>query len=126
MNRKLHFLQLFLLFSIIANGVSAVSGYYIKLNGDTVKGAFLNIPDNGNPYQIDFIPASSNDVVSLRPEEVRLMKVGNYEYFLPYNGTRMLNQGSTETISTFLRQIGESNGYNFYSYSDSKRVNLFY
>jgi hypothetical protein len=133
--RKLSLPVFLLLFIFNLKGnLFAASGYYIKLDGDTVKGSFLNVPDTGNPDQVQFNPAGSQETVILKPEEVKAFRVSTFEFFVAYNGTRMMNPVSTSeadqstpvVIHSFLRQIGEAAGYSFFSYSDQKRVNLFY
>ncbi len=125
---------LFAFLALFSGDSKAASGYYINLNGDTVRGNFSNLPETGNPSRVDFIPGGSTEVMVLRPGDVRGFRVGNYDFYLSYSGPRLLNSGdgsgssgsSVDTITTFLRDIGETGGYTFYSYSDSKRVNLFY
>jgi hypothetical protein len=109
--------------------LQAASGYYIKLNGDTVRGVFGSIPDNSNPGIVQFTPSNANEAVVLRPQDIRSFRSGSYDNFLAYNGMRTLSAdgGNTlDTLHTFLRQIGETNGYSFYTFSDNRGLTLFY
>jgi hypothetical protein len=106
----------------------ATSGYYVKQNGDTIRGNFSNVAENGNPLTVDFMPSNSSTLLTLKPEDVRCMRIGNLEYFVSYNGpvTKTTDgTNTTENMHLFLRQITESNGYSFYTYNDQQPI-LFY
>src|SRR4051812_9568243 len=117
---KSPFPAIVLILTLISNQIVAVSGYCVKLTGDTVNGKFYNVPDIGNPSTVEFTANGASEPVQLTPQTVKSFRVGNYEYFLSYNGSRKLNplnsadanvkSDSSEIIHTFLREIGETNG----------------
>lgn len=114
-------------------------GFYIDLKGDTVKGLFNGYkPLTYNPDKIDFTSFQSGSRIVLTPLNSREVHVEDGDIYFAYRGKRMTNpiefsnasagddKDNFDTITTFLRQIGETDQIKFYVYKDDLRVNLYY
>ena len=129
-----------LLFSITSySQKKEVSGYYITLQGDTIPGLFTDYRQwSRNPANVAFVSAREGKPVTLTPSNCSSFSVDKYDQYLSYTGKRITNSldyaaasfedGSItyDTISTFLRQVAETEAYRFYVYNGKERINLFY
>lgn len=124
-----------------AQAQSKFTGYYIQLDGDTVKGTFPGYRQwENNPYKVKFLPSTGGEV-TLTIENCKLFHVDSYDTYLSYKGKRMLNPGTNQeisnaneassqdrytTVSTFLREFAMSGDVKFYILTDNERTNFFY
>lgn len=121
----------------------ALPGYYITLQGDTVRGTFPYYAQwTKNPAQVDFIPTGETHQTELTPENTRQFTVNGYDEYVAYTGKRLVNpidnnillsetflrgiDDESERITVFLRLVIATTGGNLYIFHDTKRMNFFY
>src|SRR5829696_1786557 len=121
----------------------AVTGFYITLQGDTVRGIFPSYAQwNRNPAEVEFTSTTSLKSILLTPLMCRKFVVEGYDEYLSYSGQRLTNpidddeimgnytnsSNSDEygNIVTFLRLVSRTNGGELYFYKDGKRSNFYF
>ena len=121
----------------------ALPGYYITVQGDTMKGIFPSYAQwNKSPGKVEFIVAGTTKSIELTPENSRKFVVDGYDEYISYTGLRLLNpidnttmindrvtmgpNDSSETVVIFLRLVTRTTGGDLYVLNDAKRMNLFY
>src|SRR5205809_1866498 len=126
--------KLFLLFvmitGIFTNAFAQkkdVEGYYVTMNGDTVKGVLVKyVRWNESPGTVRF-RNSNGDETAITPATAKMfMANGQYPYYA-YKGVRHLNNknaGEME-IHAFLEMIFESGDTRLFEFKDSLRANYF-
>ena len=117
-------------------------GYFVDMNGDTVKGNFLNYRQlEKSPRRIIFQASSADRQIVLIPINIKYIEVKNYDSYISYNGLRMINamdhsrvyehgilnsEDKFDSVSVFLRLIASTPECDLYVLSDKMRLNLFY
>jgi hypothetical protein len=119
-----------------------VPGHYISLQGDTVKGMFLNYSEwSKNPSSVEFAPVGSLKPTMLTPQNCRQFVIEGYDEYVSFLGKRLVNPISDkkvldkkyrsdadepEEVATFLRLVTRTPGCQLYAFTDIKRTNFFY
>jgi hypothetical protein len=131
---------IFYFFSIAQNPTEILQGYYVNLSGDTVRGNFPGYRQREfSPEKIDFVSVPGVKL-ELIPSNTKLVSIAALDLWVPYTGQRVsspmdLNMLSDynsaaiekfDTVTAFLRFIGEAKGYSFYILNDRLRRNIFY
>lgn len=133
---------LFLSISVFAQK-KALPGYYISIEGDTVKGVFPKYGQwSKNPSTVRFIPANASEPMQLTPRNTRQFVVEGFDEYQSYSGQRLVNPiedyvllndqqtfssaDSYEEVVTFLRLVTRTEGASLYILYDAKRINFFY
>jgi hypothetical protein len=121
------------------NPTEVLEGYYIDLSGDTIRGNFPSYRQREfSPEKIDF--ASGSGQIELTPANARFVSVGTLETWISYTGPRvanpmdlkMLTDYNTsaierfDTVTVFLRYLGQAKEYSFYMLNDKLRRNFYY
>lgn len=140
---RLSFLPSLLLFCGLLNAQKkTVSGFYITLQGDTVKGTFAAYNQwSRNPSEVQFI-SNTSKTISLSAQNSRKFVIEGYDEYLSYTGKRLLNPIEDQEVikdkayssfddqqaelTTFLRLVTRTTGAELYVFNDSKRLNFFY
>ena len=121
----------------------ALPGYYISMQGDTVKGIFPSYSQwNKNPGKVEFIVAGTTTETQLTPKNSLKFVIEGYDEYISYDGQRLVNpidnstlmndkiivkaNDSSEHVIIFLRLVTRTVGGDLYVLNDSKRMNLFY
>jgi len=118
----------------------AVSGYYLTLAGDTVKGVFPQYAQwNNNPSEVEFSTAGKNTRM-LTPSVCRKFVVDGYDEYVAYTGQRLVNPiedgdvlnknyssylDEVEQVTTFLQLVSRTPAGDLYAFNDNKRVNFY-
>src|SRR5436190_22582142 len=117
---------------ISINSVSAqknVKGYYVSVQGDTVKGTFLKYRVwDKNPAHVRFKNDHDKEIL-LSASEARMFQAdGQYRYF-SFEGYRHLNNkdqlSDTVKVQAFLKLIFESADTRLFELKDTQRSNIY-
>lgn len=134
------FLGIFICFSSLAQ--KTFSGFYVTLQGDTVRGVFTHYTGfKTNPSIVEFSPTSGSPVV-LNTANCQRFRIEGYDEYLAYAGNRLLNpinnsivlasksildtNSQLEPVRVFLREIKRSPQVALYELTDETRTNFFY
>lgn len=134
--------MLFLHTHLSAQSIS-VPGYYITLQGDTIRGTFPAYRQwNRNPAEVEFIDSAASQPLTLTPSNALKFYIENHEEYLSFSGQRLVNpiednqleadktaEGNVNqyaAVTTFLRLIFRTGGFELYVLSDRVRSNFFY
>ena len=121
----------------------SLPGYYITVQGDTVKGVFPYYSQwSKNPVNVDFIVADATTPTQLTPKNSRKFVVEGYDEYISYDGQRLVNpiddatllndrifvnaNDSSEQVVIFLRLVTRTISGDLYVLNDGKRTNFFY
>ena len=145
--KKIFSLVFFITFFFFSNLVLAqkksLPGFYISIQGDTVKGMFPSYGQwSKNPSIVQFIPADATEAIQLIPKNTRHFVVEGYDEYVSYSGSRLVNPiedyvllngqfsvgsaDSYEEVVTFLRLVTKTEMASLYVLYDAKRTNFFY
>lgn len=119
------------------------TGFYISSVGDTIQGVFPDYKQwHHNPTRVAFIESATSKPVVLTPENCAKFIINDQDEYVAYNGPRIenplqdlqvVNNKETSTtdyqyteIVAFLRLLSRSKEAELYTFSDNRRVNLFY
>lgn len=119
-----------------------VTGFYISVQGDTVKGVFPNYSQwSNNPSEVEFAAAASVEPTTLTPQNCRNFVIEGHDEYLSYAGQRLVNPiydnevskkrysnlgDEQEEVVTFLRLVTRTPNCELYVFTDNKRPNFFY
>jgi hypothetical protein len=113
------------------------TGYYVNLQGDTIKGALNYRQWKFNPSEVEF--RSNSSVLMLTPQNAREFYTDGYETYISYKGSRLINPIESNgnpakndsasrfsELSAFLKLIYTSKEAKLFVYQDKERVNLYF
>lgn len=121
----------------------SLPGYYITLQGDTIKGVFPRYAQwSKNPSQVEFSIEGTTNQIRLTPQNAHKFVVEGYDEYLSYSGRRLVNpiedailigeqlffdsHDSIQQVSLFLRLVKRTTGGDLYILNDALRMNFFY
>jgi hypothetical protein len=132
----------FLFFCLLMPGSFVVAqklfpGYYISVNGDTVKGHFTNYRQwQLNPSSIEF--NTGPRLINLNPADTREVSIAGKDVYVSYTGTRLLNPARLmndmtevdsasrfDTAGIFLRVVFARNNIKLLLFENSQRSNFY-
>ncbi|MEP7318889.1 MAG: hypothetical protein ABI921_09100, partial [Panacibacter sp.] len=145
---KPHYVASAMLFGIFlcyssANTLKAqskkVSGYYLNVPGDTVRGIFNDYKNwEKSPATIDFT-TNTGEVITLTTSNSKKVFIEGFDSYIPYNGNRLINpidfsdavhqeKDSLSTysqVNSFVRIIFEGEIFSLLELQDNIRTNFF-